>query len=217
MGLRICHALHDVALLDLFLDPTSALSMRLWTCRGGHHHTRVTSFKQGTAVNPRGGRIKSMVDCVGRENDGGISYDSPCCSRALYLPTSRWSRTTSSQQVYGLDLSKPQVEPTPEDYSFEHGVPDTPMTRRFGHLRGQKVKTVSETVSQFFENVSSTACAHTQGALPRCGCYTPEVSATPPYLFRKQGLHSCTISVAAKSAHLIINRYYLNSHEELIN
>lgn len=58
------------------------------------------------------------------------------------------------QEAIGLDLSKPKPQPIPEDYQFEQSIPDTPMTRRFGHLRGAKVKTVSETVADFYKIVS---------------------------------------------------------------
>lgn len=51
-------------------------------------------------------------------------------------------------------MSKPEPLGVPEDYQFEHGVPDTAMTRRFGHLRETAVKTVAETVSDFYEYVS---------------------------------------------------------------
>lgn len=56
----------------------------------------------------------------------------------------------------GLDLSKPRPAPTPDDYIYEQSIPDTPMTRKFGHLRGQKVKTVSETVADFYKYVRHT-------------------------------------------------------------
>ena len=54
----------------------------------------------------------------------------------------------------GLNLGKPAPVETPEDYVYEQSIPDTPMTRKFGHLRGAKVKTVSETVADFYVHVS---------------------------------------------------------------
>lgn len=56
-----------------------------------------------------------------------------------------------------MDLTKPKPNPTPDDYIYEQSIPDTPMTRRFGHLRGAKVKTVSETVADFYTYVSTTS------------------------------------------------------------
>lgn len=53
-------------------------------------------------------------------------------------------------EAIGLDLTKPKPNPTPDDYIYEQSIPDTPMTRKFGHLRGAKIKTVSETVADFF-------------------------------------------------------------------
>lgn len=58
------------------------------------------------------------------------------------------------QEVMGLNLGKPAPVETPEDYVYEQFIPDTPMTRKFGHLRGAKIKTVSETVADFYTYVS---------------------------------------------------------------
>lgn len=58
---------------------------------------------------------------------------------------------SDTRDFYGIDVSKPEPLGVPEDYQFEHGVPDTAMTRRFGHLRETAVKTVAETVSDFYE------------------------------------------------------------------
>lgn len=58
----------------------------------------------------------------------------------------------------GLNLGKPAPVETPEDYVYEQSIPDTPMTRKFGHLRGAKVKTVSETVEDFYKYVSWVGC-----------------------------------------------------------
>lgn len=55
-----------------------------------------------------------------------------------------------------MDLTKPKPNPTPDDYIYEQSIPDTPMTRKFGHLRGAKIKTVSETVADFFSYVSTS-------------------------------------------------------------
>lgn len=63
--------------------------------------------------------------------------------------------TVTPQEVMGLNLGKPAPVETPEDYVYEQFIPDTPMTRKFGHLRGAKVKTVSETVADFYIYVSN--------------------------------------------------------------
>lgn len=65
----------------------------------------------------------------------------------------------------GLDLTKPKSAPTPDDYVYEQFIPDTPMTRRFGHLRGAKIKTVSETVADFYNIVS---VAHSGVSMTTC-------------------------------------------------
>lgn len=55
-----------------------------------------------------------------------------------------------------MDLTKPKPRPTPDDYIYEQSIPDTPMTRKYGHLRGAKIKTVSETVADFYTYVSTS-------------------------------------------------------------
>ncbi|CAM9185199.1 unnamed protein product [Pylaiella littoralis] len=58
--------------------------------------------------------------------------------------------TQPGPEVMGLNLKKPAPVETPDDYQYEQSIPDTPMTRKFGHLRGAKIKTVSETVADFY-------------------------------------------------------------------
>lgn len=75
----------------------------------------------------------------------------------LILITRRLCATRNAnppQSATGLNLGKPKALGTPDDYQFEQSIPDTPMTRKFGHLRGLSVKTVSETVSDFYDMVS---------------------------------------------------------------
>lgn len=66
------------------------------------------------------------------------------------------STLVTPQEVMGLNLGKPAPVETPEDYVYEQFIPDTPMTRKFGHLRGAKIKTVSETVADFYIYVSDS-------------------------------------------------------------
>lgn len=60
-----------------------------------------------------------------------------------------------------------------EEWQWEVGVPDTPMTRKFGHLREAKVKTVSETVADFYKHVSMLS--HFLSLLARLGQHSGAV------------------------------------------
>lgn len=110
----------------------------------------------------------------------------------------------------GLNLGKPAPVETPEDYVYEQSIPDTPMTRKFGHLRGAKVKTVSETVADFYTHVSGLL-KHDYGTPRGMGGMYRDVAHRCRTKAKKQGQQRVFLTVFGSVHTLHIFLSFLNA------
>ncbi|CAB1117739.1 unnamed protein product [Ectocarpus sp. CCAP 1310/34] len=101
------------------------------------------AFVPSTNVVPSSAWTSRSSGWTNAAADAGSRRGVPVCMAA--------TQPKPGPEVMGLNLGKPAPVETPEDYVYEQFIPDTPMTRKFGHLRGAKVKTVSETVADFYK------------------------------------------------------------------